>query len=101
MPAGPVFFQIPARAPACDPLTHALATAGWDTYVAATQVLLAQPEFQIDALHAHIDRLSLLIEDAIRDDPNGLAFFEWRAAVIKVKQDVVAMRADLEATIGA
>ncbi len=50
---------------------------------------------------AQSDRLSLLIEDAIRDDPNGPAFFEWRAAVIKLKQDVVAMRADLEATIGA
>jgi hypothetical protein len=38
---------------------------------------------------------------SIRDDPNGPAFFEWRAAAIKLKQDVVAMRADLEATIGA
>ena len=95
----PVFFGIPARAPACDPIIHSLATAGWDAYVAATDTLLAQPEFQVDTLHERIDRLSALIDEAVRDDPNGPSYGEWRTSVYKLKRDIASMRADLEATI--
>ncbi len=97
----PVFFRIPARAPACDPIIHSLATVGWDAYVATTRALLAQPEFQVDSLYERIDRLSDLIAESVRDDPNGPSYRDWRASVDKLKRDIASMRADLEATIGS
>ena len=87
-----VFLDIPARAPSCDPFLHALATAGWDDYVAAANAVLASPAFQVEALHARVDALAALIEDAVGEDPNGPHRIVWREAVRELKESIVAVR---------
>ena len=88
----PVFLEIPARAPSCDPFLHALATAGWDDYVATAREVLAMPAFQIEALHAHVDALAALLEDAITEDRNGPHRIVWREALRELKENIVSVR---------
>ena len=87
-----VFLDIPARAPSCDPFLHALATAGWDDYVATAREVLAMPAFQVEALHAHVDALAALLEDAIGEDRNGPHRIVWREAVRELKENIVSVR---------
>jgi hypothetical protein len=83
---------IPARTPACDPLLRSLVTAGWDTYVAAAQVFLDHPAFQVEAIQDRIDTLVALIEDRVAEDPNALSLSEWRRGVAGLRRDIVPMR---------
>ncbi len=87
----PVFLEIPARAPACDPLLRTLLTAGWDTYVTAAQTLLDDPAFQVEAIQDRIDSLAALIEDRVAEDPNALSLSQWRRAVADLRRDIVPM----------
>ena len=88
----PVFLDIPARAPSCDPFLHALATAGWADYVAVATEVLSSPAFQVEALHARVDALAALIEDAVGEDRNGPHRIVWREAVRELKENIVAVR---------
>ena len=89
----PVFFDIPARAPSCDPFLHALATAGWDDYVADGDAKCWRcPAFQVEALYAHVDALAALLEDAIEEDRNGPHRIIWREAVQELKENIAAVR---------
>ena len=89
---GPSSSTFPARAPSCDPFLHALATAGWDDYVATAREVLAMPAFQVEALHTQVDALAALIEDAVAEDRNGPHRIVWREAVRELKENIVSVR---------
>lgn len=91
----PVFLGIPGRPPACDEFLYQLVTLGWDGYAAASRELLEGP-FSVEALHARIDALSVLLSDAVAEDPNGPAYAVWELNVEKLKTDVVLMRSAIE-----
>jgi len=93
-----VFWGIMGSPPYCDDLIGKIVRTMWPQYVAATQTLL-DGDFRQSALNARIDTLAALIRPEVAQDPNGPPLSEWEAAVAKLKNDIAAKRAYIQAKI--
>lgn len=96
LPSNPIIRD---RPPACDELTRRLYLAIGDRYAERTRDLLDGP-FRTSTLHRRIDSLAERIAGAVAEDPHGPTPDEWRAAVDKLKLDVVTMRSYIEPKVG-
>ena len=76
----PVFLDIPALAPHCDPILYALATQGWERYIEASRELMRET-LSLELMHDRVDALSELLDQHAREDPYGPGYVTWRGAV--------------------
>ena len=83
----PVFLDIPALAPHCDPLIHATATLGWERYIEASRELMRET-ISLELMHERVDRLSELLEEHVRVDTNGPGHATWRQAVNRLYGEI-------------
>ena len=83
----PVFLDIPALAPHCDPLIHATATLGWERYIEASRELMRET-ISLELMHERVDRLSDLLEEHVRVDTNGPGHATWSGAVNRLYGEI-------------
>lgn len=90
-----VILGLNGRPPACDHLTHLLATSLKDDYDARTEELLegiAAP----GAIEAQIDAVAVRIASEVANDPHGPDLATWQAAVANLRSGIAALRARVE-----
>ncbi len=88
----PVFFGIPGRAPACDPLIRRLGTLTWPEYQAATAALLAGAAAP-GVLEARLDELAAQLAPHVAEDPAGPGTAAWQAALDELRTELPTLRA--------
>jgi spore coat protein H len=86
------------RAPACDPLTRALATQFGDRVAAALTDFLAGP-FAVATVQGQLDRWAAQIEPAVAEDRNGPDVEAWRTAVSDLRDAIVALHGRAQAAV--
>ena len=76
--------------PSCDRLVHGFVQLGLDRFRAALDDLLTGP-YQVEALQADVDRWAAQIDEAVKTDPAGFDYEDWRGNVSYLKS-MIAQR---------
>jgi spore coat protein CotH len=95
-----VFLEIPALAPHCDALIHALATLGWERYIEASRHLMREA-ISLELMHERVNRLSELIDQHVRADTKGPGYLEWQENVGRLSDEIDERWAYIDAKIEA
>ena len=82
--------------PACDKLVQGFNQLGGDAFRGAMAKLLAGP-YQDAALQADIDRWAKQIDEAVKSDPHGSGYEDWKGSVTGLKSAVATFRARAKA----
>ena len=82
-----VFLDIPALAPHCDPIIHAMATLGWERYIEASRELMRET-ISLELMHERVDRLSELLDEHVRADQRGPGYREWEEHVRRLHGEI-------------
>lgn len=96
----PVFLDIPALAPHCDPMIHAMVTLGWERYIEASRELMRET-ISLDLMHERVKRLSELLDQHVRADPYGPSYPEWKENVRRLHEEIDERWEYIEAKIEA
>ena len=83
----PVFLDIPARAPHCDSITHAVVTVGWEQYIEASRELMRET-LSRELMHDRVDQLAKRLDPHVRADPNGPGFLAWSEGVKRLYGEI-------------
>lgn len=83
--------------PACDRLVQGFVQLGLDKFRATLDALLTGP-YRVDALQADVDRWAAQIDEAVKTDPAGSGYEDWRGNVNYLKS-MIAQRYDETAAI--
>ncbi len=95
-----VFFNIPARAPHCDPLINTLATHGWERYIEASRQLLHET-LSLELMHERVKRIGERIGEHVQNADNGPGHFVWQGAVKRLYEEIGERWAYIDAKIEA
>ncbi len=87
-----IFLGFYGKPPACDRLTHLMATVLRDDYRARTTQLLAGPAGP-DVMEAEIAQMEALLGPEVAADPHGPGTAAWQQAVADLRADLPALRA--------
>jgi len=82
-----VFLDIPAKAPHCDPLIHAMVTLGWEQYIEASRRLMRET-ISLDVMRERVNRLTELLDQHVRADPYGPGYLEWQQHVRRLHGEI-------------
>ncbi len=82
-----VFLDIPAKAPHCDPMIHAMVTLGWERYIEASRRLMRET-LSLELMRERVDRLRGLLEAHVRADSNGPGYATWSGAVNRLYGEI-------------
>jgi spore coat protein H len=83
--------------PSCDPLVRGFAQLGLDRFRDVLDELLKGP-YDVDALQSDVDRWAEQIDEAVKSDPVGSGYEDWRGNVNYLKS-MIAQRYDETAAI--
>ena len=82
-----VFLDIPAIAPHCDPMIHAMVTLGWERYIEASRELMRE-RISLELMHERVDRLSELLDEHVRADTKGPGYLAWQEHVRRLYEEI-------------
>lgn len=85
-----VLFGIDVMPPGCDPFLGAVRDTLSDAYLEDRAAVKADAA-SLDVLNAEVDRLELLLGEAVANDPHGPTVSEWEAAVEDLRADLVEL----------
>ena len=83
----PVFLDIPAQAPHCDPMIHAVVTLGWERYIEASRELMRET-ISLELMHERVDRLTKLLDEHVQTDRYGPGYVEWKQHVTRLHGEI-------------
>jgi len=82
-------------APGCDPLVKGFVQLGLDKFRSTLGKFLEGP-YQVNTLKADVDRWAAQIDDAVKTDPAGSGYDDWRGNVEYLKTMIEKRRARAE-----
>ena len=82
--------------PGCDRLVRGFVQLGLDRFRAALDDLLTGP-YQVEALQADVDRWAAQIDEAVKTDPAGSGYEDWRGNVSYLKSMIAQRYAETAA----
>ncbi len=95
-----VFLDIPALAPFCDPMIHAMVTLGWEQYIEASRELMRET-ISLELMHERVNRLTKLLDQHVRGDLYGPGYLEWKENVARLHGEIDERWAYIDAKIEA
>ena len=82
--------------PGCDRLVQGFVQLGLDSFRQTLDTLLNGP-YQVDALQADVDRWAAQIDEAVKTDPSGSGYEDWRGNVSYLKRMIAQRYAETAA----
>lgn len=95
-----VFLDIPALAPHCDSMIHAMVTLGWERYIEASRELMRET-ISLELMHERVDHLSELLDEHVKADTKGPGYFAWQQNVRRLHEEIDERWAYIDAKIEA
>ena len=95
-----VFLDIPALAPHCDPMIHAMVTQGWERYIEASRELMRET-ISLEIMRERVNRLTDLLDQHVRADLYGPGYSEWKENVRRLYGEIDDRWAYIDAKIEA